>query len=285
MLAHAQGARARGGPNIEHCSGPSGGDFNGAPIAELVSGPNGCDVNGALSAEFFRLTAVHEPLVVHATAVQYHIMQVLGNVNDVELDWCAYGIHLPATADVTDDRFCNECHAPTKQWCRACQVFLCSNPRNKTLELTVGTKQMSVEVTCSQYYHWKTGLELAMQSGDARRLKGLQDCLKHYPQSTERKGVIRQLQCRLCKMKTTHECWDCGVRLCTKPRTFLLRDSATQEHTLVTRRCDEVWHTEKTQAARDPYCKKSRMAAEQVVAWQQREGSNVDCSAAGLHLK
>jgi len=310
MLAHAQGARARGGPNIEHCSGPSDGGFNGAPSAE----------NSRLAGEAEPVVAtsvlchsthdtlqpydIHMPATVatgetepvatqQATSVPCHItlgtlepyashmpatvatgeleavpttglyhsphgtLDDFGAVNN----WCRYGSHLPATAALGQS--CAVCNGFTKQCCVACTVWLCSNKKKHRVSIDVGTQPTTVDMSCSQLYHWAVLLPLVLRLNDEIMTASLLYALKHYPQTIldDQKRVL-QVRCDLCGHKASHKCLDCRVALCTVPHNFLLETPGTQSPVVVTRTCNDVWHTELTAEARALYCGSSREAAD-----------------------
>jgi hypothetical protein len=141
--------------------------------------------------------------------------------------------------------------------------WLCSNKKKHSVSICVGTQQTTVDMSCSQLYHWTVLLPFVLRLNDERMTASLLYALKHYPQTIcdDQKRVL-QVRCDLCGAKATHKCLDCRVALCTVPHNFLLETPGTQSPVVVTRTCNDVWHTELTAEARALYCGSSRAAAD-----------------------
>ena len=209
-----------------------------------------------------------------------HLPATVRAVHDALDFWCSYGSHLPVTlATVDTGQLCAVCGCPTKRFCLACQISLCSNQRKHKLTLYIRGQPNTVYISCSQWYHRFTLLPAIEHAGQQRMIASLRYELTHYPQSIkvdDQKKVV-QHRCALCGTKAAHACLDCCATLCTVVRDFLLEAPGTQ--VVVSRSCNEVWHTEQPGDARARYCKSSRNAAEN---WLRSQRSNVDNSATGL---
>ena len=217
MLAHAQGARARGRPKIEHCSGSGDGNSNRATSAKnpQLAGETepvqAAFVIDAVGWSGTQITAnIVSPLDYYGSHVPAlpcpgapststnsppppvddwslncsHLPATVPAVHDALDFWCSYGSHLPVTlATVDTGQLCAVCGCPTKQFCLACQISLCSNQRKHKLTLYIRGQPNTVYISCSQWYHRFTLLPAIEHAGQQRMIASLRYELTHYPQS------------------------------------------------------------------------------------------------------